>query len=235
LHELRRYFDSHNNLNSFTNMGKEWKICVDKIHMLKNGRKIDNETLVNIINSYKQEEKDIGLQLTDRSDRFIELVNKKDRTVKMGNTLQKGRTITSQYSIDGDKKHNFFIEIDFLKRSVKCYAKIEIHKGKAKGQTSVLIRKLEDESGYADNILINAFYKGNKSLRNDVSLMQLISEKTNSEPYSILDTKMGDEIKYYEIKTYDLFGKDFISTKRFITKLEDVSYRFLTQVMEHVK
>ncbi len=46
---------------------------------------------------------------------------------------------------------------------------------------------------------------------------------------------MGVEIKYYEIKTYDLFGKDFISRKRFITKLEDVSYRFLTQVMEHVK
>ncbi len=56
-----------------------------------------------------------------------------------------------------------------------------------------------------------------------------------SNNYSILDKKMGVEIKYYEIKTYDLFGKDFISRKRFITKLEDVSYRFLTQVMEHVK
>jgi hypothetical protein len=58
----------------------------------------------------------------------------------------------------------------------------------------------------------------------------LIDEKAQAEHYSVLDKSFGDEVKFFEVKTKDLLGRDFKSTKNFIVKLEGVAYRFLTQV-----
>ena len=44
----------------------------------------------------------------------------------------------------------------------------------------------------------------------------------------------GDEIKVFEIKTKDLLGRDFTSPKNFIQKIEQVSVRFLQQVMTSI-
>ena len=52
-----------------------------------------------------------------------------------------------------------------------------------------------------------------------------------SEPYSILDKVLGNEVKHFEIKTKDLLARDFKSTKNFIIKLEDIAERFLNQLI----
>ncbi|MCK4737846.1 MAG: hypothetical protein KAT10_04730 [Sulfurimonas sp.] len=235
LKELRRYFDAHKNLSNFTNMGKEWKDSVGKIHSLSIDKKIDTDTLHNIVESYKQEEKDISLQLTDKSGHMVELVSKNDRVEELANMLNGCKIITSQFFINGDKKHCFYIDIDFHAQSIKCYTTVSISKGKAQAQTSTLIKMFEGDAGYMDRIMVNAFYNRKKSLNNDISLLQLSTEKNNAEPYSILDKDFGDEVKSFEIKTFDSLGKNFQATQSFISKLEDISYRFLTQVMENIK
>lgn len=235
LSELRRYFDAHKNLKNFINMGKDWKDCVGKVHTLAEGQKVDKETLDNIILAYKQEEKDISLQLTDRTNHVVTLLAKKDRVEEMEKMLNNGKVIRSQYFLDDARKFIFNVDIDFVRQNITCSTRIGITRGKAQAQTSTLIRMLEDESGYAEGIIINAVYQRNKTLNNNISLTQLALEKENAEPYSILDKKYGDEVKFFEIKTCDNLGlKRFQSTKNFIIELENITERFLKQVMENV-
>jgi len=54
-----------------------------------------------------------------------------------------------------------------------------------------------------------------------------------SEMYSVVDKSLGDEVKFFEVKTKDLLGRDFKSTKNFIVKLEGIASRFLTQIAVH--
>lgn len=43
----------------------------------------------------------------------------------------------------------------------------------------------------------------------------------------------GSEVKYFEVKSKNLLGADFRSTKNFIIKLEAITERFLGQVVIH--
>jgi len=230
LQELRRYIDGHKKLSNYVNMGKEWKDAVTKIHSHTPEQKIDLTTVANVVDSYVQEEKDVSLQLTDKSDFHIELIAKEDRKETVAKMLQSKKVITSEFMLNKDKHNTFSLEVDFIRQEVRCYTHIVISKGKAQAQTSSLIRLFEEDSGYTDNILINAFYIRNRGLKNDIPLSVLIDEKAQAEHYSVLDKSFGDEVKFFEVKTKDLLGRDFKSTKNFIVKLEGVAYRFLMQV-----
>ncbi len=234
LKELRRYFDAHKNLNNFVNMGKEWKDSVNKLRSYAPEQKIEKELLDNIVNSYKQEEKDISLQLTDKSTYHVQVISKENRAEEIEKMLQSKKIIISQFMLNKEKRNSFFIEVDFIRQRITCSTSITIDKGKAQAQTSTLIKKFED-IGASTHIIINAFYSRKKSKNNNISLSQLIEEKAQSEFYSILDRDMGDEVKTFEIKTEDSLGKDFQSVKNFIIKLENTAYRFLSQVMVNCK
>lgn len=234
LNELRRYFDSHKNLSNFINMGKEWKDSVNNIHDYKPEQKINDTTLKNITDSYKQEEKDISLQLTDKTKLHVELLTKNDRVAEIEQMLQSSKIINSDFMINKDKNNVFSIEVDFLRRKIKCFTHVSITKGKAVAQTSTLIKMFEDV-GAVEHIKIKAIYNRKKCIQDDISLSQLIKEKNLSNDYSILNKEFGDEVKYFEIKTEDLLGKDFQSVKNFIVKLEDNALRFLTQIMANKK
>ncbi len=233
LKELRRYFDGHKNISNYVNMGKEWKDAVTKIHTYSDNQPIDNDTLSHIVESYKQEEKDISLQLTDRSEHYIQLVANDDRKDKIANMLQKKKIITSTFLIDNNKNYAFSIDVCFKSRTVRCHTRYVIEKGKAQAQTSALI-KLLDLSGTTDDILINAYYIRNKSNKVSKSLTELNKEKLQGEFYSILDKALGDEVKFFEIETIDTVSQHFASTKNFILKLENIAEVFLNQVMEYL-
>ncbi len=231
LQELRRYIDGHKKLSNYVNMGKEWKDSVTRIHSHMPQQKIDLTTVATVVDSYVQEEKDISLQLTDKSDFHIELITKGDRKEVVAKMLQSKKVITSEFMLNKDKNNTFFVDVDFIRQEVRCYTHIVITKGQAQAQTSSLVKMFEEDSGYTDSILINAFYIRNRGLKNDVPLSVLINEKAQAERYSVLDKSFGDEVKFFEVKTKDLLGRDFKSTKNFIVKLESVAYRFLTQVV----
>ncbi len=105
LRELRRYFDTHKNINSYNDMGKEWKTTVAKIHTYTDSQSIDKETVSYIAESYKQEEKNISLQLTDRSNHYIKLVRKNHRVDEIEEMLQNKKVITSTFMIDNNKNY----------------------------------------------------------------------------------------------------------------------------------
>ena len=233
LKELRKYFDTHKNINNYTNMGKEWKDAVMKIHTYSDNQSIDKETVSHIVESYKQEEKDISLQLTDKTMHYIELIAKDNREDEIENMLQNKKVITSSYLIDGNKNYTFSIDVCFKSRTIRCYTRYIINKGKAQAQTSSLIKRL-DPSGTTDDIKINAYYIRNKSNMANKSLTELTKEKEQSEFYSILDKSLGDEVKFFEIETIDTVSKSFTSTKNFILQLENISEVFLNQVMEYL-
>ena len=216
-------------------MGKEWKDAVTKVHSHSVEQKIELETLGNIVDSYVQEEKDISLQLTAQSGIHVELITKGDRKEVIAKMLQSKKVITSEFMLDKDKNNSFFIDVDFIRQEIRCYTNISISSGKSQAQTTKLVKLFEDDSGYTDDILVNAFYIRNRSNHFDSSLSALFEEKAQSEPYSIIDKSLGDEVKFFEVKTKDLLGRDFKSTKNFIVKLEGVAYRFLTQVVIHQK
>jgi len=234
LKELRRYFDSHKNLSNYTNMGKEWKDCVNKIHVYEKTQKIDQKTLNSLVDSFIQEEKDLALQLTDQSQFEIELMVKDDRKAKIEAMMQSQKLVTSDYCINKNKQHKFSVDVDFIRQIITCHTTVVIEKGKAQAQTSALVRMLESESGRTENILVNAYYLRNKCNHKDVPLAQLIEEKNQAEYYSILEKGFGDQVKFFEVKTVDKLGKDFQSTQKFIVQLESIASVFLTQVMQNI-
>lgn len=233
LSEFRRYCDTHPYLSHFDNMGKDWKDSVNKIQDLSHDKKIDNHLLNSIIDAYKQEEKDISLHLTDKTNNYVELVSKNDRVDEMIKSLNQNKTITSEYIINNDKSKNFYIRINFHQQSVECFTNIIIEKGKAQAQTTALLKMLENDSGIQDRINITGVYLRNKC-QDSVSLCHLIEEKDKGIPYSIINKEYGDTFKTFEIKTKDLLGRDFQGTKNFIIKLEDYTLRFVTQVMDNL-
>lgn len=233
LRELRKYFDTHKNINNYVHMGQEWKNAVAKIHTYSDNQSIDKETVSNIVESFKQEEKDISLQLTDRSNHYIELVTKSNREDEIEEMLQNKKVITSTFMIDNNKNCNFSIDVCFKSRTIRCYTRYVIDKGQAKSQTSSLIKKL-DSSGTTDDIKINAYYIRNKSNMANKSLTELNKEKEQAEYYSILDKSLGNKVKFFEIETIDTVSKSFTSTKNFIVKLENIAEVFLNQVMEYL-
>jgi hypothetical protein len=235
LTELRKYFDTHKNLKHFTSMGKNWKESVMTVHGYSHDQKIKQDIVDNIVTSIVQEEKDISLQLTDNSDFLIELVSNGDRKEELEDMLQTQKAISSQFMIDGNKKNTFFIDIDFIRQEIRCYTHVIIDKGKAQAQTTALLKTLTD-IGHMDNIFINAIYPRNKHQEKDtVTISDLFNERQQGVPlYSILNKDLGDIIKYFEIKTKDQLGKNFLGNKNFIVMLEDISERFLEQVMVNV-
>lgn len=235
LSEFRRYLDNHKNIDHFNTMGKNWKESVSRIHLYQESQTIESDLLEIIVNAFQQEEKDITLQLTDSTDSHIELIPKKgkgDRKSKIEEMLNKNKVITSDFYLDKDLNKTFSIDIDFTRQVVSCYTYIKISGGKAQAQTSRLINNFEDNSGYTDSILVNAFYIRNKCLKNDVALSSLIDQKEDSLYYSILEKKFGDEVKFFELRTNDALRRDFQNPKNFIIKLEAIANRFVKQVMQ---
>jgi len=145
--------------------------------------------------------------------------------------LDEKKVITTPFIINNDKAKLFFLDTDFIRREVRCYTNVTIDNGKAQAQTSALLKVLSGV-GTSDDIYIKALYIRKKFVDKEVTLRQLLDERANNEPYSIVDKALGDEIKVFEIKTKDLLGRDFQSPKNFIMKIENSAYRFIDQVME---
>ncbi len=205
------------------------------IHDFNPAQKVLKPTLSVITDAYRQEEKDVALQLTDKSNFHIQLLNKGDRETEMIDQIQSSKVITSTYMIEGDKKNTFSIEIDLIRHTVRCSAQVSIEKGKAQAQTTALLRMFESESGYTDSIFVDAVYPRNKQVPDDVSIADLLNQKTNGEPYSIVNKDLGEEVKFFVVRTKDILGKDFKAPKNFVIKLEDIAHRFLTQVAGNIK
>ena len=232
LNELRRYADGHKNLRSHNHMGKEWKDAVTKIHAYRSKDKIDSLTVNSLVTAYKQEEKDISLELTDTSSYLVELVAKEDRAPLIEKMLQEKKVVTTSYIMNKDRSAQFQVITDFIRHEVRCATSISINKGKAQAQTSSLLKMLDQSGvGASDYIFIKALYIRNKSVPKEVTLTQLLNERESGEPYSILDKAFGDEVKVFEIKTKDLLGRKFASPNGYIEKIEKIAKRFLEQVM----
>ena len=234
LGELRRYFDTHKHISNFTHMGKLWTDSVLSIHETQVGKKIDVNALNEIINSYRQEEKDVSLQLTDISPFYVQLLLKKneERYESIANQLQSdNRTIISTYFVNNDKKRTFNLEIDFLRKTITCRASVIIEKGKAIAQVSALLKKLK-LSGVSEDIMINAVYKRNKC--QECKLSTILDEKTENKQYSIHNKEYGDEIKFFDIYIKKEIGRDFQAPQKFIGEVEGISQTFLLQVVRYI-
>ncbi|RLA84418.1 MAG: hypothetical protein DRG78_01470 [Epsilonproteobacteria bacterium] len=179
LTELRRFMDDSKSLKSFGDMGENWKDAITKIHALDTNKAVKGPILDDIISSYTQEEKDNGLQLTDKSGLLVELCLKGDRRDEMIESINSNRTISSVYMIDGNKNDTFTVEIDLKSSSIKCCKHYVIDgDSKAQSKTTKLIKLLENNSGSTEDIYIRTVYKGNKSIDEiGVPLSVLIIER----------------------------------------------------------
>jgi len=232
LKEFRRYCDTHKNLKSFKNMGKNWKENVTIIQSSSQGQKIHKEILEQLADVLMQEEKDVSLQLTDNTQHSVMLLYKDNRFTEIQDMIQNNKTISSNYILDNDKNKKFSIEIDFQRYEIRCKTEVIIENGKAQSQTSTLLKKFEKTSSL-DHILINAKYprkKMDSSTR--VSVADLFQQKDTKQIYSTVMKEKGDEIKSFEIMTKDtLTQKQFLGNQNFIIKLEDLAQRFVEQVI----
>ena len=81
-------------------MGKNWKEAVTKIHAYGSKDKIDAPTVNSLVAAYKQEEKDISLELTDTSNYLVELVAKEDRASVIEKMLQEKKVVSTSYVME---------------------------------------------------------------------------------------------------------------------------------------
>lgn len=234
LSELRKYFDTHKNIRNFVSMGKDWK---DAVEYLDGNNKIKKDYLDALTCGIIQEEKDLSLQLTDKTNLLVTLNAKEDRIDVVNEMISKNKVVTSQYYINNNKNNSFSIDIDFVKQEIRCYTHVIIEKGKGHAQTSTLLKMLITDSGYQEEIFINAIYKGNKCIERDCTSLAMLSyqkDNGNISSYTILDKTLGDTVKYFEIKTKDKLGKAFTGNQVFIKNLEHIAERFVNQVMENI-
>ncbi|MDR9498220.1 MAG: hypothetical protein RI556_03525 [Hydrogenovibrio sp.] len=244
LTELRRYFDAHSKVSNFTNMGgKDWKEATQKCRDTNHETKLPAWCTNQLVESFKQEEKDIALQLTDlnKDGHTVKLeIGKSDREEQLHKMLAEQRRITSTYSIDNDKAWSFNLTIDFKTWVVECSTEIVIDKGKAQAQTTALLG-LFDDAGASSSILINGFYPRRKRHAHpnldEITLQQLIDEKNDRavNTYSTVNKDLGDEFKCFETKTKDHLGAEFSASKKFVERIEDIAQRFLEHVMINIR
>ena len=112
-----------------------------------------------------------------------------------------------------------------------------IDKGKAQAQTTALVNMLQN-AGHTSQILVNAIYLRNKTPNQDrVTLQQLLEQKnsTKSVGYATVNKEMGEEIRYFQVKTKDLLGSEFMAPLKFVQRLEDIAQRFLEHVMVNIE
>jgi len=226
LQELRRYFNSHNGIKNYTGMEKNWKEITEEFVDKSNKNLIDE-----IIKSYKQEEKDICLQLIEDTGHFVDLkITNKSREELIRASLEKNKTITSIFYINGNPNKTFNLDIDFVSRKISCSTRYTIENGKAKAQTTRLLSMFLKDVSNEDDILIGAIYP-RRTISNTVykSLSQLIREKEEGN-YSINNKDYGDTVKEFDIKIVEDLGKDFHRPQLIVTKLETLSKLFLEKV-----
>ncbi len=235
LKELRRYLSDHKNVCHFNDMGKEWKDLVAKFQHYAENQKKDPKVIESLSKSYAQEEKDISLHLTDESEFHVELMIKENHIKTLETQLNDNNLFRSTFFVNKDKKDSFDIEINLIRKEIKCSTMVTISKGKAQAQITNLIKMFESKAGTTDKIIVEAYYIRNKKVDEIVYLSQLLYEKDNNKPYSIMNKEFGDEIKYFELKTIDAIGKDILHNKKIIVQLEEIATRFLNQVISNRK
>ncbi len=229
LNEFRRYLKSHSGIKNYTGMEKNWKdITIDFMEK-------SNKTLVDeIIKSYKQEEKDICLHLTEDTGYYVKLkLASKLREVLMKETLEKNKTICSPFYLDGDINASFVLEINFITRKISCLTRCKITDNniKAKAQTTRLLNCFMTDITSEDEIIIGAIYPKRSSLNSDyATLSQLLNDKEEGF-YRIVNKDYGDTIKEFEIKITDDLGKDFHRPQVIVSRLENLAKVFLEKVV----
>lgn len=227
LNEFRRYFKSHSGIKNYTGMEKNWRdITID--FMEKN-----NKTLIDeIIKSYKQEEKDVCLQLTEDTGHHVKLkLASKLREDLMKESLEKDKTISSPFYLDEGINATFTLEANFITRKISCSTRCKIPTGKAKAQTTKLINYFILDVTSEDEITIGAIYPRRSSVNSDyATLSQLLNDKEEGS-YSIVNKDYGDTIKEFEIKIIDDLGKDFHRPQVIVNRLENLAKVFLEKVV----
>ncbi|MEJ2436704.1 MAG: hypothetical protein P8Y49_08290 [Sulfurovaceae bacterium] len=226
LTELRKYFDNHSGLKNYTGMDSDWKESTEEF-LEKNNK----DLIQKIINSYKQEEKDICLQLTDSTGHYILLkTNSEPREEVLRKMLTENKIITSTFFIQENPKQTFSIDIDFVKRKIICYTNYTISAGKAKAQTTKLINMFTKDISNEDDIYIGAIYPyKTKSNIQFETLANLLKQKEEGQ-YCIVNKDMGDTIKEFEIKMVDDLGRDFFKPQIIVNRLEGLAKVFLEKV-----
>ena len=223
LNELIKFFETNKNLKAFNTMGLCWRESVSLLRDYEEKQKIKDLKALNcIISNYAQLEKHLSLFLTGKSGLHIKLLaTKENRIDELSATLNSNKTTTSSFFIEENKKKTFTMNIDFLRESIVYEYVVKIKNGKAKAQTTKLI-KLFENNGSEDDILISAYYprKQVKSHKNiNIPLSNLIKQKETGDAYSVLDTSMGSEIKEFVIRTKDKIN--FKETKKNCIKIRN--------------
>lgn len=226
LNEFRRYFNSHQGIKNYTGMEKNWKEITNDF--MDNSNKTLTEE---IIKSYKQEEKDICLQLTENTGYYIKLkLLSKGREILMKESLEKNKTICSTFYLDASNI-SFNLEINFISRKITCTTRYKISTGKAKAQTTKLLNYFISDVTSEDEIMIGAIYPRHSSSNSIyATLSQLLNDKEEG-CYSIVNKNHGDTIKEFEIKMTDDLGKDFHRPQVIVTRLENLAKIFLEKVV----
>jgi len=236
LRELRHFFNVHPKVKNFNNMGSKWREYSEQVGESRR-KAVSNKTSEIIAKSFVQEEKDLALQLTDkkRLNLHIESIPIKNRLNHMKEQICKDKQVVSTYMVNSNKHHTFEVVSNFIEREIKCSTKVIIQKGKAKAQTTSLLKMLS-KSAVPNKIFITAVYKYNRESEKH-SLQELEKQLENplKTDYSILDKTKGDTVKHFEITTSEKIGASFYSQTKFIKKLEANATQFLEQVVCNLK
>jgi hypothetical protein len=227
LSEFRRYVNKHNGIKNYMGMEKSWKETTESF-MDKSNKPLIEE----IIKSYKQEEKDICLQLTETTGHYVKLkITNKTRDDLMSESLDKNKIVCTPFYLDDDTNIVFELETDFVKRKITCITKHKNNNGKAKAQTTKLLNCFIPDITSEDEIVIGAIYPRRSSAKSDfATLSQLLNDKEEGI-YSILNKNYGDTVKEFEIRMSDDLGKDFHRPQVIVTRLENLVKIFLEKVV----
>jgi len=229
LSELRKYFDKHPSIKNYNTMDSSWKDATKKILEYGYSSKIPKDIVDKIIYSYKQEEQDISYQLTDLTGYHVKFkLGKNSRDEELEKMIQEEKKLCSTYYIKGFEKQTFNVELDLISRTLKCYTKVCIEKGKAQAQTTRLLNCIKDPA-ISDDIKIRGCYLRNKKTE-FVSLSTLFNEYDKKETYSIVNKEYGDVIKEFEIMIVDDLGSNMYKNKVIVETIESLAEVFLNKV-----
>ena len=230
LNEFKRYLDKHPKVKRYDDMGykKIWKKATTQLLHNENM----DEAIKNIAKLYKQEERNICLQLTDATNLYIKLeISDTPRLEELEGMLKKNNIINSTFFIDGDKLKTFTLDVNFKTGTVTIRTQHKIEKGLSKAQITALIKKLNDDVTEKNNIFIEAIYRKDKLHKNKRTLANLINEDGH---YSIVKD-IHKPIKRFEITMRDDLGDDLYDETKILNRLENLVKVFFKRVFIRLK
>ena len=233
MREVLYYFESEKSgIQGYSKMAPEWKILTENILAHKHLKEKD-PIIHKAILSWYQEEKDMALKLSRELGVFVKTKSKTKDSLKSDiKYVIAKKAIKSKIQVK-DAVSDIIIEADFEKKNVKLAVDINCPEtGTNTSKINWIIKQIIAGKKKSPLSFDEIFSKTYLSANIKYSRHLVTEELSNHD--KLKQIPKSEEIKSFKLYIVDDFGRQFISQKGFITRIEKLLINFYDAYVQHL-